>query len=355
VRDHLAREDRLGPDVVRDRGQDRRVLGQVQRPARPPAWILRGAEVRDGVHRVGCRTPVAEREQPTARLEVVAQPRCGSRELVAIVGEGLCAQLADLRRLGEDGPAHIVDDRFEIVLALAQERVEEAGGAGVVELTGVAALEQTAMVEEHVHQLPEHVVERLDELLVNGRVSRRRLELPLGADRRERERQAAALPRDRERRGDLAGAEADSDVVGLREEAHLLGQRPTLAGEPDRGQGALADDDRVHELDRDVSGVRACGRRSPEGDQPTPTSEPLGHAMAEPGQALGLGVEELRVRARALGQTRDEQVALERLGHAGASSGAPIRVSQSRHSSMPSPVFALTTMRSTPGWTPSRW
>ncbi len=81
----------------------------------------------------------------------------------------------------------------------------------------VAALEQPAVLEEHVHELPEHVVERLDQLLADEAVAGRRRELPLGAARAEADRQAAAAPRSGQRPRRLAavlvGAEGDRDVV----------------------------------------------------------------------------------------------------------------------------------------------
>ena len=90
-----------------------------------------------------------------------------------------------------------------------------------------APLEQAAMLEEDVDQLPQHVVERLDQLLADERVVARRLELPFRAGRRERDREAAARrarsrapPRSRGRR-----PERDHDVVRLRQQLHLLGER----------------------------------------------------------------------------------------------------------------------------------
>ena len=227
---------------------------------------------------------------------------------------------------------------------------------------GVAALEQPAVVEEDVHELPEHVVERLHELLADRGIANRRLELPLRAGGRERERQAAALPRESEGRGGLAAvvarAEADRDVVRLGHQRQLVHQRAALARQSDRGQRALADDHRVHELDGHVPGVGAGRGRAAEGDQPAAAREALGHPVTEAREPLRLGLEELRVCLSALGQRRlepgGEDIAAEDVGQAGASTGAPTRASQSRHSSIPSPVFALTMMRSTPGWTASR-
>ncbi len=166
----------------------------------------------------------------------------------------------------------------------------------------LAALEQAAVVEEHVDELPEHVVERLHELLPDGRVGCRRVELPFRADRREAERQAASLARNRDRLGDLPGAEADRDVVRLGEQGDLPGERPALAGEAEGGQRPLADYHRVYELDGHVPCVRAGRGRLPERDQAPPAREALRHPVAEPREALGLGVEEVRVRAGAVGQ-----------------------------------------------------
>ena len=123
------------------------------------------------------------------------------------------------------------------------------------------------MIEEDVHQLPKHVIERLDHLLGDKRVAARWLELPLGAPAREGDRQAAPLAADRQRVACLArrvvvDAIGDRDVVGLRDRVHLVRQRPSLRREPDRRKRALPDDHRMHELDRDVAGVeRAIGER----------------------------------------------------------------------------------------------
>ncbi len=54
---------------------------------------------------------------------------------------------------------------------LAKERIEEARRAGVVGSPRLATGQQPAVIEEHVYQLPQHVVERLDELLANVAVT----------------------------------------------------------------------------------------------------------------------------------------------------------------------------------------
>ena len=66
VGDDLAREDRLGADVVGDRREDRRVGAEVERRPRRPAAAGGRREVGDDVHRVGRRAAVAEREQRPA-------------------------------------------------------------------------------------------------------------------------------------------------------------------------------------------------------------------------------------------------------------------------------------------------
>jgi hypothetical protein len=142
------------------------------------------------------------------------------------------------------------------VLTLGQKGVQKARRAGVVHRTSRAPFEQTAMLEEHVYQLPEHVIQRFDQLLSNERVVSRRLELPFGAGGGECERQTAALARERHRpRGltaILISAECDRDVVGLGDQVDLALERAAFAREADRGQRTLADDHRMHELDRDV-------------------------------------------------------------------------------------------------------
>jgi hypothetical protein len=115
------------------------------------------------------------------------------------------------------------------------------------------------VLEEHVDQLPEDVVERFHQLLGHVAVGRRRGELVLGAGRREGDGQAPALASRRGRRRrlpiDVAGAEGHGDVVGPRQQCHLGGQVAALASQSEGGQRALAHDHRVHELDGDVPRV----------------------------------------------------------------------------------------------------
>ena len=199
VGDDLAGEHRVGPDVVGDRGEDRRVLAEVERRVRRPA-AQRRAEVGHDVHRVGRRAAVAERQQAPAAVERRRAARAAAASERGVAGgQRLLAQRADLLGLHQDGAAHVGEHGVEVVLALGQERVEEGRGAGVVPLPRLAALEQAAVLEEDVHELPQHVVERLHELLGDERVLGRRRERPLGRVALEGDRQAAALARQAQR------------------------------------------------------------------------------------------------------------------------------------------------------------
>jgi hypothetical protein len=68
----------------------------------------------------------------------------------------------DLFHLLQHRALHFFHDPFELLLALAQEGVEKGGRAHVVPLLPV--------LEVHVHRLPEHVVEDLEDLLADERV-----------------------------------------------------------------------------------------------------------------------------------------------------------------------------------------
>ncbi len=360
VGDHLPGEDRIHADVVRDRGQDPGVLGEVyRRPA--AARGSRSAEVGDGVHRVGGRTAVAEREQLASVLEAGAQILGRAHQHVAIVGERLCAQRADIACLQQGRARDVLDDGLELALALGQERVQEARGAGVVHLAGVSAREQAAVLEEDVHELPEHVIERLHELLAHVRVGARRLELPLRAELREGDRQASARTRERDRASHFAGILARLDehhhdvlLAGDRDE---LGRRLSAGlRQRDRGQRTLADDHRVHELHGDVTRIRARRRRDPERDQLPPAREALGHLVAQAREALGLELEELAVGGGTPLEQRGQARAQGILGGGERQAGAPARAratspSHSRQASIPSPVRALSSIRSAPGFT----
>jgi hypothetical protein len=207
------------------------------------------------------------------------------------------------------------------------------------------------VLEEYVHELPQQVVERLGQLLADELAGARRRPLERQADR-----EAAALRGLRDGGARLVvGLEGEHDVVRGRRQRHLGGEWAALPRKPDRGQGALADDHRVDELDRDVARVRARRRRCPERQQAAAAREALGHAVAQAGDAIRLRGEETAVRLGALLQERLDRRAR---GRAGPQAGAPAllasRTSHSRTSSIPSPVRALTSMCGTSGCTACR-
>ena len=204
--DDLAGEDRLDADVVGDRGEDRRVLGEVERGRAASRWPGGGQEVGDDVHRVGGRAAVAERQQPPAGVEAVAQRRGGRGRAPRAFSASVCARSAPIsadfisteRRTSASTASRSASRS-------AEERVQEARRAGVVDAALGAALQQAAVLEEHVHELPEHVVERLDQLLGDERVVAAGGSNSHSAPtRREGDRQAAALAGQRERRRGLA-------------------------------------------------------------------------------------------------------------------------------------------------------
>ena len=126
-----------------------------------------------------------------------------------------------------------------------------------------------------------------------------------------------------------------------------------LAAQRDGGQRALADDHRVDELHRDVAGVRARGGRAAERDQAPAAREALRHPVAQPGDPLGLRLEEALAGLDALADQGVEPG--ERRGHAAAPTRPGTSASQCRNASTPSPVRAETSMRGTPGCTASRF
>src|SRR3954469_19529589 len=112
----------------------------------------------------------------------------------------------------------------------------------------------------------------------------------------------------------------------------------------------------MDELHRDMPHVGAVRAAAAERDQPAPAREALGHAVAEPRDAVGLGGEEPLAGPQPLLDARDDEVGAGRCRPpAAAARSATPWCSQSRHAPTPSPVRALTSIRGTPGWTASRW
>jgi hypothetical protein len=177
-----------------------------------------------------CRAPAACHRARSSRAA-----RRGKDQRFAILGQRLRAQLADLGGLHQHRAPHVLDDRLELMLALGQERVEEARRAGVVGRSGVAAGEQPAVVEEHVDELPQHVVERLDQLLADVAVLARRDRTPT---RRRREKAIVRQPRRRASSSARAASPPSSSCRrrsrcprASREQLDLRAQIAALAGE----------------------------------------------------------------------------------------------------------------------------
>ena len=85
--------------------------------------------------------------------------------------------------------------------------------------------------------------------------------------------------------------------------------------------------------------------------------KPLGHQVAQTREPLSLLGEKLVVGDGTLIEQRLQPAvgrAIKRRAHAGAPSRTAAETSQSRQPSMPSPVRALTSIRSTSGCTTSR-
>ncbi len=291
------------------------------------------SSVRSMARRGVQRPPPSERKSATTSIASVAEPplpiasslpplaepraelRRRGEEDPGVVLEGVAAQPADLLGLGEGGAADVVDHRVEVPFGLGEERIEEARRTGVGLGPRFAPLEQSAVVEEDMDQLPEHVVGRLDDLLTNERVLAGRGEAPLrraprfGRRRsREPERQRSPVARSSERAGDLlsallALAEADHDVLGLDQLRGPRRDRSALGGHRERRQRPFADDHRVNELDRDVTGVGSRRRGRPQRDQSPPAREALRHPVTAAGEPLRLAREELPV---GLGARPDE-------------------------------------------------
>jgi len=169
------------------------------------------------------------------------------------------------------------------------------------------------MLEEHVNQLPQHVVRGNVHFLNHSRVVgmsyhdvvgrlQRRDAAAIAADQRDREHtqlpggrqsthpaSAVANRRDAQRniagRGEVTQQVREDLVEAFR--AGNSGYRRDLSGQRDRWQRPLAHHYRVDELDHDVLGVRArCAVA--EDDKGSSTVEPNGHGVACGGDGPGV-------------------------------------------------------------------
>jgi hypothetical protein len=163
-------------------------------------------------------------------------------------------------------------------------------------------VQQTGLLEEGVHELPQDVVGGLVDLLDDLRVTAVHGEGVVGGRRRacSGERQGDQASRARAREETLGvgvgGAvhQRQRDVVAPRE--------PQVPGGEGR-QGALADDDRVHELDDDVRRVGGCRALAPHEQRPT-ARQRAGKVVAGTGKPVLLAGEEGGEHALALGDER---------------------------------------------------
>ena len=162
------------------------------------------------------------------------------------------------------------------------------------------------MLEEDVHQLPQHVVERLDQLLADERVAARRLELPLGARRGEaivRQPRRAA----RQRLRVLVSA-SNAITMSSGSASSSTCDRDRRRGRPIAGSARLPT---ITGWTNSTATWRTSERAAGEcaqRDQPPAAREALRHPVAELRDPLGLALEEARVgRVAAL-----EQVARQR-------------------------------------------
>ena len=250
VRDHLAGEDGLGPDVVGDRGEDRRILREVER-ARAARQRGSGGRWRSATTSMAS---VAEPPLPSASSAPPLSSRSRSASaaatsVVAVVRERLRAQLADIGRLREHGAAHVGHHGLEVVLALDEEGVEEARRAGVVVAARCGPRAGRGGRRTRA-RAPRDVVKRLDQLLARRRVGgggRNSHSAPAGANASVRQPRSRAIGKRRVPRplpaaasgGVLVGSEADRDVVGLREQRELVRKAPPSPARPIAGSARL--------------------------------------------------------------------------------------------------------------------
>jgi hypothetical protein len=99
------------------------------------------------------------------------------------------------------------------------------------------------------------------------------------------------------------------------EQRHLVREASAFPRKADRRQRALADDDRVHELDRNVARIRARRRRATERDQAAAAGEALGHPVTHAREPVGLRVEEVAIRACPVTKSALDDVSSQRSRH----------------------------------------
>ncbi len=258
------------------------------RPSTPDGEGLAGAEVGDGVHRVGRRATVAEYQHRAAGVQLVRGPRPPPP-----APRGRRARSGRTQRRGLSALAPI-DARTSA--STAPRSVSSSAKNGYKKLEApaswcsrVATREQAAMLEEDMHELPEHVVGRLHQLLGDERIAGRRNQRPL----RRRPAPNASVSNSLCPRAATARS-----IPAPTPNAIAMSSRRNAATPPPRRaavrtrQRPLADDHQVHEL---VPRRAARPRRSAADAPKRPAvrhAQALGHPVTQLRQLAGLGTEE---------------------------------------------------------------
>ena len=160
--------------------------------------------------------------------------------------------------------------------------------------------EQPAVLEEDVDELPEHVIERLDELLADIAVVGRaaRIPTPRPAARR-RPSGSRARARSRAPGGLAASSSPAPNAIAMSSPPRSA--RPGRARSPPSPASPIAGSARLPTITGWTNSTATCRASEraaadvPERDQPAAAGEALGHQVAETREPLGLLGEELAV------------------------------------------------------------
>ncbi len=301
--------------------------------------------------------PLPERQQLAAGVEARPQRGRGGRQRLAVVGQRLRAQLADLGRLHQDRLADVAQHRVEVGLA-ARPGTGRGSSRRRCRAPAAPAAPPAGRGGRRTRARAPTARGRASRRAPGGRTGRRPaatnshsapapgpkpiVRQPRSAARRSAARASARRPRRRTR----------SRCRRARRQIELPVERAALGGQADRRQRALADDHRMDELDRDVAHVRARRRAT---------------RRARSGARRGRSARPSRGRAarcRAASTPKNASPARRRRSSAASGSGLPVTrgvrvparraargrsISQSRNASSPSPVRALMTIRSHAG------
>jgi hypothetical protein len=261
--------------------------------------------------------------------DVCRPPGPHLRAQVAHVDAFLPGRTADLDeeslRLGCRRLARVVEERIELAF--------DGGGVGRCVIDVGREREHGTLIEEHVHQLPEHVIERLVHFLHDEAVRAGDGEDDVGIRRAcvvgpKQDRQHATRTARGERLEDRLGrrrcAQGEDDVVRRPERADRAreraggdlgreaGEDTRVGRERDGRERPLADEDGMDELHGDVLGIARLRALAAHQQRAAPC-EPTGHALADVCDRIGMGSEERPRRADAR-----REVSIHDLGQLGA-------------------------------------